>query len=113
DNAAAALRRLRWKRKKRVLWIDAICINQADVDEKNTQVPLMQKIYGQGQNVLVWLGEPTDGSVLGMRLIQNRMASVGWHQWKIDQTYGKPTLPIFKSVKSSIARMNRSRLIEE
>ncbi|KAH7467493.1 hypothetical protein FOMA001_g15115 [Fusarium oxysporum f. sp. matthiolae] len=113
DNAAAALRRLRWKRKKRVLWIDAICINQADVDEKNTQVPLMQKIYGQAQNVLVWLGEPTDGSTLGMRLIQNRMASVGWHQWKIDQTYGKPTLPFFKSVKSSIARMNRSRLIEE
>ncbi|EXL42618.1 hypothetical protein FOCG_15072 [Fusarium oxysporum f. sp. radicis-lycopersici 26381] len=97
DNAAAALRRLRWKRKKR----------------KNTQVPLMQKIYGQAQNVLVWLGEPTDGSILGMRLIQNRMASVGWHQWKIDQTYGKPTLPFFKSGKSSIARMNRSRLIEE
>ncbi|KAL7756813.1 hypothetical protein ACKLNR_013806 [Fusarium oxysporum f. sp. zingiberi] len=113
DNAAAALRRLRWKMKKRVLWIDAICINQADVDEKNEQVPLMQKIYGQAQNVLVWLGEPTDGSILGMRLLQNRMASVGWHQWKIDQTYGKPTLPFFKSVNSSIAMMHRSRLIQE
>ncbi|WKT52850.1 Heterokaryon incompatibility [Fusarium oxysporum f. sp. vasinfectum] len=113
DNAAAALRRLRWKMKKRVLWIDGTCINQADVDEKNEQVPLMQKIYGQAQNVLVWLGEPTDGSILGMRLLQNRMASVGWHQWKVDQTYGKPTLPFFKSVKSSIAMMNRSRLIQE
>ncbi|CVL03640.1 uncharacterized protein FMAN_15080 [Fusarium mangiferae] len=113
DNAAAALRRLRWKKKKRVLWIDAICINQTDVDEKNTQVPLMQKIYGQAQNVLVWLGEPTDGSILGMRLLQNRMASVGWHQWKIDKDYGKPTLPFTKSFRSSIALMNRSRLIQE
>ncbi|KAF5969550.1 WW [Fusarium coicis] len=113
DNAAAALRRLRWKKKKRVLWIDAICINQTDVDEKNTQVPLMQKIYGQAQNVLVWLGEPTDGSILGMRLIQNRMASMGWHQWKIDKDYGKPTLLFSKSLKSSIAMMNRSSLIQE
>ncbi|RBQ81007.1 hypothetical protein FVER14953_20516 [Fusarium verticillioides] len=73
----------------------------------------MQKIYGQAQNVLAWLGEPTDGSILGMRLLQNRMASVGWHQWKIDKDYGKPTLPFLKSVRGSIARMNRSRLIEE
>ncbi|KAF4334681.1 heterokaryon incompatibility [Fusarium beomiforme] len=113
DNAAAALRRLRWKMKKRVLWIDAICINQGDMAERNAQVNLMQKVYGQAEKVLVWLGEPTDGSLVGMRLLQNRMVGVGWHQWKIDQSYGNPTLPFSKAAKDSIALMNRSRLVEE
>ncbi|KFA47355.1 hypothetical protein S40293_07612 [Stachybotrys chartarum IBT 40293] len=38
------------------LWADAICINQADPEEKNEQVPLMGSIYGRASNVKVWLG---------------------------------------------------------
>ncbi|KAK0644334.1 heterokaryon incompatibility protein-domain-containing protein [Cercophora newfieldiana] len=37
-------------------WIDAICINQADVDEKTTQIRLMPHVYFRAQTVLVWLG---------------------------------------------------------
>lgn len=39
------------------LWIDSICIDQANVAEKNQQVPLMSHIFGNAQHVLVWLGE--------------------------------------------------------
>ena len=38
------------------MWIDAICINQKDDDEKSTQVALMRDIYHFADEVIVWLG---------------------------------------------------------
>ena len=38
------------------LWIDAICINQEDKDEKGAQVSMMGRIYSQTQKLIVWLG---------------------------------------------------------
>ncbi|KAK8187935.1 heterokaryon incompatibility protein-domain-containing protein, partial [Phyllosticta capitalensis] len=51
----------------RPLWIDAICINQNDKDEKNSQVPLMGCIYSRATEVFAWIGPEADGSaeVLG------------------------------------------------
>src|SRR6266536_377892 len=40
----------------RVLWVDAICINQKDIDEQNRQLRLMPFIYAKAQTVLAWLG---------------------------------------------------------
>ncbi|TVY15387.1 Heterokaryon incompatibility protein 6, OR allele [Lachnellula arida] len=40
----------------RILWADAICINQQDIDERSQQVQLMRKIYQGASRVLVWLG---------------------------------------------------------
>ncbi|KAH7026620.1 heterokaryon incompatibility protein-domain-containing protein [Microdochium trichocladiopsis] len=45
----------------RVLWADAICINQRDTDEKNHQVALMDQIYAKPTGVLIWLGADTEG----------------------------------------------------
>ncbi|KAF2994221.1 hypothetical protein E8E14_002358 [Neopestalotiopsis sp. 37M] len=39
-----------------LLWIDALCINQEDLDERSKQVSLMSKIYTSAQHVWVWLG---------------------------------------------------------
>ncbi len=47
----AALKALRHSQEDRYLWIDAICINQADVGEKNHQVEMMSTIYGQAKSV--------------------------------------------------------------
>ena len=52
-----ALRRLRFSNGPRLLWIDAICINQRDAIEKTQQVPLMGQIYATAERVIVWLGE--------------------------------------------------------
>jgi hypothetical protein len=38
------------------VWVDAICINQEDLEEKSTQIPLMQKIYTNASCVFVWIG---------------------------------------------------------
>ncbi|PYH35845.1 HET domain-containing protein [Aspergillus neoniger CBS 115656] len=50
---------LRDNQLERILWFDAICINQEDDDEKGEQIPLMRSIYAQADRVLVWLGEAT------------------------------------------------------
>ncbi len=55
-NLKAALRALRQRKKVRVLWVDAVCINQADIPEKNVQVPLMSRLYSGADSVIVWLG---------------------------------------------------------
>ncbi|RDL32689.1 uncharacterized protein BP5553_09145 [Venustampulla echinocandica] len=49
-----------WPDKK--LWVDAICINQTDIPERNQQVTMMGGIYNIAQCVVVWLGEATQKS---------------------------------------------------
>lgn len=53
----AALRQTRLTSGVRVLWADAICINQADDGEKSAQVAIMGKIYQSGKQTLAWLGD--------------------------------------------------------
>jgi hypothetical protein len=43
----------------RKIWIDAICINQEDEEEKATQIPLMREIYSRARAVVVWMGLST------------------------------------------------------
>lgn len=58
DTAFRALKTLRNSTEKRYIWIDSICINQADKEEKKSQVgKFMAFIYRDAQNVIVWLGE--------------------------------------------------------
>ncbi|KAH7071040.1 heterokaryon incompatibility protein-domain-containing protein [Paraphoma chrysanthemicola] len=40
----------------RPLWIDAICINQQDLEEKSHQVQQMSKVYSNATTVITWLG---------------------------------------------------------
>jgi Heterokaryon incompatibility protein (HET) len=56
-----ALRRFRDDSLPRILWADAVCIDQSDVEEKSHQVNLMGEIYGRASRVLIWLGEDPDG----------------------------------------------------
>ncbi|OGM42014.1 hypothetical protein ABOM_009498 [Aspergillus bombycis] len=54
-NLHAALLHLRDHFIERVIWIDAICINQNDTDERRGQVQFMAKIYAKASCVVVWL----------------------------------------------------------
>jgi hypothetical protein len=47
----------------RCIWIDALCINQVDIPERNAQVLLMGDIYNKAQRVVAWLGEELEGSM--------------------------------------------------
>ena len=57
DNLFRALRRLRRKARTRTVWIDAICIDQDDDEEKSQQVSMMGTIYNKATSVVLWLGE--------------------------------------------------------
>jgi hypothetical protein len=57
-----ALLHLRYRSIERIMWIDAVCIDQENEQEKMQQIQLMGKIYAQANRVVVWLGEATDNS---------------------------------------------------
>ncbi len=60
SSAAEALRYMRYTSKPRVLWIDALCINQADLSERAHQVTFMGHIYSRATRTVVWLGPCVD-----------------------------------------------------
>jgi hypothetical protein len=51
------------------LWIDALCINQSDNDEKSHQVNLMSQIYEKASRVFVWLGCDDESTEDAMKMI--------------------------------------------
>jgi hypothetical protein len=58
-NLSLLLSKFRTSDASQVLWIDAICINQDDLDERSQQVLLMGKIYKNAAVVLMWIGDQT------------------------------------------------------
>ncbi len=60
-NLFAALKRLRKGKRDRVLWVDAIFINQGDLVERSRQVRRMPSIYQRAWRVVVWLGDGANG----------------------------------------------------
>lgn len=68
-NLTDAMIHLRRETEERTFWIDAICINQGDVNERSVQVQLMGQIYKQATSVLVWLGNPTEDSSSAFNLM--------------------------------------------
>lgn len=67
-NCEAALRRLRKRDIERLLWVDAICINQEDVEERGHQVGIMRDIYRNATGTLIWLGEESKAMDYEMNL---------------------------------------------
>jgi hypothetical protein len=74
-NLESALRHLRQEKILRI-WVDAVCINQKDNDEKNNQVPMMAKIYGDAKLVYVWLGGEENGSKEAIHFIKTRVLNL-------------------------------------
>ncbi|CAN9190425.1 unnamed protein product [Alternaria alternata] len=56
-NLWGVLSQLRKQRFDSLLWVDAICINQEDKEEKSFQVAMMRGIYKRAAKVIFWLGE--------------------------------------------------------
>ncbi|KAH8667924.1 heterokaryon incompatibility protein-domain-containing protein, partial [Tricladium varicosporioides] len=56
ENLYNALLSIRLPEETRTVWVDQICIDQTNIEEKSSQVPLMTFIYSRASNVLIWLG---------------------------------------------------------
>lgn len=87
-NLESALRHLRpgSEEEPRVVWVDAISIDQADAEEKSRQVPFMTEIYSSAQGVCVWLGDADESSRRAMRFVVEELPSLQ----KFDELCEKP-----------------------
>lgn len=70
-SAVKVLKRFRWPRTPRTLWIDVICIDQSNVSEKEQQIPLMGNIYSKSQGILVWPGDEDDDTLATFRTVEH------------------------------------------
>ncbi|THV49869.1 hypothetical protein BGAL_0175g00060 [Botrytis galanthina] len=75
-NLESALRHLRNDKNKIVIWVDAVCINQNDIPERDIQLQMMADVYKKARVGLSWLGEESDDSSLAFGMIR-RWASLG------------------------------------
>ncbi|KAF2459195.1 heterokaryon incompatibility, partial [Lineolata rhizophorae] len=67
-NCLAALQYLRRQYETRTLWLDMLCIDQSNADERNHQVSLMKEIYFNASEVLIYMGESVENFELISRL---------------------------------------------
>lgn len=57
------------------LWIDAVSINQCDIEERTAQVALMSRIYSTAKSVLVWLGREDTSTQNAAKALQGHSIS--------------------------------------
>lgn len=69
ENLEAALREL-GRYESACLWVDALCINQFDLDERSRQVLRMGDIYRKASETICWLGVEAADSPLAFDLVQ-------------------------------------------
>lgn len=66
SSCEAALKRIRLMSAPRVIWMDAVCVNQDDVNERGHQVRLMPEIYSRAKRVLICLGDASENDSTGI-----------------------------------------------
>jgi hypothetical protein len=52
------------------LWIDAVCIDQANLDERGHQVGFMGNLFSRAKKELIWLGPSSDSSEYAMDFLR-------------------------------------------
>ncbi|KAI9691972.1 MAG: hypothetical protein M1820_009650 [Bogoriella megaspora] len=82
-NCESALKRFRptSNNETRLLWIDAVCINQGATRERSHQVKLMGKIFNRADHVLIWLGDSEERNGQGKSI--GRSPSVRTFDWLV------------------------------
>ncbi|KAM6538214.1 hypothetical protein FALCPG4_000095 [Fusarium falciforme] len=84
-----ALQHLRQEDIDRILWVDAICINQSNVAERGHQVTSMGSIYERATNVIIWLGSVSESAGLlisALNKLQHQVSSQAFRTSKRTDT---------------------------
>jgi hypothetical protein len=81
---------VRYEDRPRVLWIDAICVNQRDFGERSSQVKRMADIYSKAERVIIWLGTESEASELAFDLLRkiDANAEVDWDTTTFEEREG-------------------------
>ena len=109
-----ALQRLRSRSFPVIIWADALCINQQNVNERNNQVQSMADIYGKAYSVAVWLGPDADNSHEAIGLMHEMLeaeAKEGGMGWLVrDMISSRRQTPYFQSLVNLFHRDYWARL---
>jgi hypothetical protein len=103
-NLYAVLRHLLHRHHAVKLWVDALCIDQGNILERNVQIEMMGAIYEKASLTWIWLGEEAEESNLGMELAR----SISLRDFTQDQL--EQNLDSWKSVLHLFRRSWWSRL---
>lgn len=104
-----ALQHLRHEHEDRILWVDAICINQDDQLERGHQVQQMSSIYENARQVVIWLGPASGVSDSVFDLIQ-RLGQVALEYACNDW---RPTDERWRSLWSTITLWNTQDVADQ
>jgi hypothetical protein len=66
SNLYNMLRYLKDPEVSRPLWIDAICINQEDLEEKSEQIRRMRDIFFFADRTIIWIGDGSEDSIMAL-----------------------------------------------
>ena len=84
ENLYVALQHLRSEQEPLYIWIDQICINQEDQEERSQQVMMMQEIFSKSLQVLCWLGKDTQPYEEGLLYILKLLAHTNYLDAQLD-----------------------------
>jgi len=100
QNLEDALLALRLSDTERVMWIDALCINQDDIQERSAQVSRMPAIYQRATRTIAWLGTADKAALDAMDILERLGGSMAhlktyqgpgpftWHGPQFDYDFG-------------------------
>lgn len=74
-------------------WIDALCINQEDNNERNDQIQLMRNIYSQSVRLVVWLGEEPEHNDLAIDTVMGIVSSLRLSDNKVKPWLNQQSVP--------------------
>ncbi|OAG22062.1 HET-domain-containing protein [Alternaria alternata] len=104
ENLAVALEHLQEKDKTITFWIDAICIDQSNSNEKSVQVQRMGDIFTSAVVVIAWIGPATEDSDLALQELERYGEDVTSWEWLSSQHRERSVALPFASIKSLLAR---------
>ena len=115
-----ALRQFRRREGTRALWIDAICVNQADFEERAQQVSIMDRVYRNTSSCLIWLGEasPKTGDVIrsveytSKHLYEQVFRASGWMEKELDSDFTYDNLSLHALFGDSLTAVDLATLFE-
>jgi len=98
-----ALLALRLPDAPRIIWVDAMCINQEDIDERASQVAIMREIYRNASQTVIWFGDSTKETKTAFAYMQRLFDEAqDWEKYP-DKRLPPRTGPTFKEISPSTA----------
>lgn len=77
SNLSTALQKLRRSKEVRYLWVDAVCIDQSNYDEKARQIRNLRIVFRKAARVIAWLGEEGERTEAAVNVLRNASAAPG------------------------------------